>query len=167
MKKIKNSLIKKKSNLKTNRSVQLKKPNLIKSILLVVNEKNKSIKQIVETQFSTARVHLLYTRDVKIDSSEDFYISTHYSDFNLTGQLKNDKLINLNKMSFELLIDLSKNSNLLDFFIKRSTANLKVGAIDSEKTKNYDLLVDAGTTNHEYIKNIYNHLITLTENEQI
>jgi hypothetical protein len=164
MKKIKESFLKKKSQSALNRMVRVVKPDQVKTLLLIVNEESKTSKRLVEDLFSNASVHMLFERAIKTDSTVGFYYSVHDSDFNLTGNLKNDKLLNLSKMQFELLLDLSSDSELLSYFSKNSTANFKVGNMNRKDIQTFDLLIEYGKTDAESIKQIFSTLITITKN---
>lgn len=161
---MKKRFLKKKAAEGSIRNVGIKNPDKIRSVLLVSNTENKSLKRKVEELFSGASVYHLFPRDIKEDRTRGFYYSVHPSDFNLTGNLKNDKLANLEKMPIELLLDLSSDSKELNFFVNRATSELKVGNLHSKKTEFYDLLLEYGTTEIQCVENIFTHLNTLTKN---
>lgn len=151
-----------------NRLVWMTHPSKIKKVLLVTDEENKSAKKACEELFSNASVHHLFERPIKADTTKGFYYSVHQSDFNLTGKLKNDKLINLSKMEFDLLIDLSDFKNKeLAYFVASNRAGLKVGDISSSDKKTYDLFIDLGKRNEITIQNIHSQIEYLTRNEQV
>jgi hypothetical protein len=164
---MKNTFLKKKSKLPLNRSVILRNPSQVRTILLVTNEEEKSTKKNVEAQFPNCAVHQLYIRAIKEDRSIGFYYTVHNSDFNLTGNLKNDKLKNLESMDFNLLLDLSDNSTLLQYFINRSKAVMKVGEIGTDHIEQYDLLVKFQGSASATIKEIFEKINLLTKNEQV
>jgi hypothetical protein len=159
---IKDSFLKKKTTVDSSRNIWLRNPSEIKTILLVSNEESKSLKKMVEEVFSSSKVHHLFTRPIKQDSTVGFYYSVHPSDFNLTGKLKNDKLSNLENMPFELLIDLSSDTEILNYFISRSSVSLKVGKLNCKHGEFYDLFVEYSSTDSEYVKNIHKQLTLLT-----
>lgn len=161
---MKKRFVKKKAAEGSIRSVGLKKPTEIRSVLLISDSDSKSLKRKVEELFSGASVYHLFPRDIKEDRTRGFYYSVHPSDFNLTGNLKNDKLANLEKMPIELLLDLSSDSKELNFFVNRTTSELKVGNIYSNKTEYYDLLLEYATTEIQCVEDIVTHLNTLTNN---
>ncbi|MEO9531802.1 MAG: hypothetical protein ABJG68_13560 [Crocinitomicaceae bacterium] len=139
----------------------------MRTILLVTNEEEKSTKKKVEAQFPNCAVHQLYIRPIKEDRSVGFYYTVHNVDFNLTGNLKNDKLKNLESMDFDLLLDLSDNSTLLQYFINRSKAAMKVGKLNTNCIEQYDLLVDFGQSVDNTISEIFEKITLLTKNEQV
>ncbi|MEX1001921.1 MAG: hypothetical protein WDZ35_07390 [Crocinitomicaceae bacterium] len=162
---LKKSLLRKRSVPSENRQVSIKSPESIKSILLVTESENKALKQKVEDLFPSASVYHLYLRDKKIDDTKGFYHSVHTSDFNLTSQLKNDKLKNLESMSLDLLLDLSSGSDLLDYFVKKTDAFLKVGKLShTNKSSFYDLMVQNESDHFQQIKTISEQLNALTKN---
>ena len=161
---MKKRFLKKKAAEGSTRSVGIKKPDAVRSVLLISDSDSKSLKRKVEELFSGASVYHLFPRDIKEDRTRGFYYSVHPSDFNLTGNLKNDKLANLEKMPIELLLDLSSDSKELNFFVNRAKSVLKVGNIRSNKTEYYDLLLEYGTTEIQCVENIVTHLNTLTNN---
>ena len=164
---IKTKFLLKKSKEDVQRSVWLKSPKEIKKILLITNSDEKSVKRKVEETFPAAGVHHLFHREIKEDTTVGFYYSVHNSDFNLTGNLKNEKLQNLLKMNFDLLIDLSKDSATLPYFVNQSKSSLKVGPIKTKRMKAYDFLVDLEGSETDKISIIYNHLNLLKQDAKI
>lgn len=162
---LKNTFLKKRSQNNQSRAVWLKPMAAIRSVLLVTNNEDKSAKKLLEEQFPKSKVHHLYHREIKEDRSVGFYYTVHKSDFNLTGNLKNDKLKNLENFNYDLLLDLSQNSELLDYFIKKSDAACKIGKFGSQKADSYDLMVNFGSKNSESVMNIIKQLNALTNNE--
>lgn len=161
---IKKSFLKKKSADPSKRKAALKAPAFIKSILIISNSESKSLKRRVEELFPNASVYHLFPREIKEDRTVGFYYSVHPSDFNLTANLKNDKLENLKKMQTELLLDLSFGSEELNYFVSHCNSSLKAGDMSSTKADLYDLLVQFGTTEIQNVEYIYKHLNTLTKN---
>jgi Family of unknown function (DUF6913) len=164
MKQIKNSFLRKKVDLSLKRQAWLKNPDSIKSVLLVTNSDKKSIKRKVEELFTSASVYHLFPREFKEDRTVGFYFSVHKTDFNLTGVLKNDKLLNLKKMPIDLLLDLSAESDLLNYFVSQTNSDLKVGDMNSSKADLYDLMLEFGTADSDNIDIIYKHINTFTQN---
>ena len=165
MKALRKAYLKKQGAGNVKRAVNLKPPHKFKSVLLVTNNSNKSLKKFVEEQFINASVYQLYCRNIKVDDTTGFYHSVHPSDFNLTGKLKNDKLKNLLDMKLDLLLDLSGDSELLEHFVNRSTASLKIGTLSSDKTELYDLMVESQADEEKLVSNIIEQLNRLTQNE--
>jgi hypothetical protein len=163
MNQIKNTFLRKKTEHITNRNVWLKHPLTIKSILLISDNESKSLKRKTEELFPNASVYHLFLREIKEDRSTGFYYSVHTSDFNLTGKLKNDKLINLEQMPTELLLDLSGGSELLRYFVNRSVAAMKIGDLMSKNASNYDFMVQFTADPLQSLENIYSKLTTLTQ----
>lgn len=164
---LKKSFLKKRAQNNLSRTVWMKPIEEIRSILLVSNGEDKSAKKRLETEFPKAKVHLLHLREIKEDRTIGFYYSVHTSDFNLTGNLKNDKLKNLERFSYDLLVDLSHNSELLDYFVNKSDAACKIGEFGSAKANTYDLMVNFKSKSSETIENVIKQLNTLTGNEQV
>ena len=164
---MKNNFLKKKSNQPVNRSVFLRNPDQMKTIFLVTNEEEKSTKKIVEAQFPNCAVHQLYIRPIKEDRSIGFYYTVHNTDFNLTGNLKNDKLKNLVSMDFDLLLDLSDNSTMLQYFINKSRAAMKIGRLNTKHLEQYDLLLEFTRSVEQTVKDIFEQINLLTKNEHV
>lgn len=141
----------------------MKHPQQLRKVLLVANNEDKTSKKLLEKLYENASIYLLYPRDIKEDRSTGFYYTVHDADFNLTGILKNDKLMNLEKMQLDLLLDLSSETDHLKYITNRSKASLKVGDIKSDNAANYDLLVEFGRTNEETLEIINEHLTKLTK----
>ncbi|MBD3638583.1 MAG: hypothetical protein HUJ25_14615 [Crocinitomicaceae bacterium] len=163
MKQIKKSFVKKKTGHTKKAFKELKNPQTIKSLLLISNSSDQSLKKKVEELFSAASVYHLFPREIKEDSTTGFYYSVHKSDFNLTGKLKNDKLSNLEDMKVDLLVDLSSDSELLNYFVSRVQAGLKVGDINSNKVVFYDLLVEFEASDNQNAEIIFHHLNNFTQ----
>lgn len=163
MNQFKNNFLKKKTEQLVNRNVWMRNPNEIRSLLLVTDSESKSVKRKTEELFPNASVYQLFPRDIKEDRSTGFYHTVHSSDFNLTGKLKNDKLMNLERMPTELLLDLSSGSELLRYFVNRSISALKIGNIASENASYYDLLVEFSPNEIQTLENIFEKLTTLTQ----
>jgi len=164
---LKTKFLRKKADLSVQREVWLKNPSQIKKILLISNSDSKSLKRKVEEVFASAGVHHLFHREIKEDTTVGFYYSVHKADFGLTGGLKNEKLQNLTKMDFDLLIDLSQESALLPYFVNQSKSTLKVGGLNSKRVLAYDVLVDFMGNDSDKINNIYNHLNLLKQDAKI
>lgn len=164
---MKKVFLKKRARNNLSRTVWIKSSSEIRSVLLVCNNEDKSAKKILEEEFPKAKVHLLHLRETKEDRSIGFYHSVHSSDFNLTGNLKNDKLKNLEKFSYDLLVDLSKNSELLNYFVNKSDASFKVGEFGSKKSNSYDLMVNFASKSSDSVLNVIKQLNLLTGNETI
>lgn len=164
MNQIKNSFLKKKTEVPVNRITFMQPPAKVKSVLLITNSENTGLKRKVEELFDSASVYHLFPREIKEDRTVGFYYSVHNSDFNLTGTLKNDKLKNLEKMGVDLLLDLSFGSELLNYFVGRVKAGLKIGDINSSKAELYDLMIEFQANDIQNTDNIYNHLTNFTQN---
>ena len=164
---VKNVFLKKRGKINLSRTVWMKPTAQLRSILLVSNNEDKGTKKILEEEFGKAKVHHLHLRDIKEDRTVGFYYSVHSSDFNLTGNLKNDKLKNLEKFSYDLLVDLSHDSELLDYFVNKSDASFKVGEFGSQKADSYDLMVNFSSKNSDSVLNVIKQLNLLTGNEYI
>lgn len=166
MNQIKRSYIKKKNEFVVERTAWLKPIQQIKSVLLICNNEDKSIKKMVEESFPNASVYHLFEREIKEDRTVGFYYSVHTSDFNLTAKVKNDKLNNLLNMQLDLLIDLSSDSDMLDYFVCNAQSALKVGHMKSPKMEKYDLMLNLDGTNKHKIETILMQLYTLTKTNE-
>ena len=164
---VKNRYLKKRGQEPQNRLKWISHPSKVKKLLLITNEEQKSIKRKCEELFQNASVLHLYEREIKVDNSKGFYYTVHKSDFNLTGKLKNDKLVNLSKMEFDLLIDLSSDSEELDYFLRTVRAGLKVGDLTTKDKTAYDLFLNFASKDSQAIEQIHTQLAYLTKNEQV
>ena len=153
--KLKAKGINKKINENTSRkSLHLIPVNDYHKILYIKEEENESFKDKIQKVFPNSYPHHLYLREIKVDATIGHNYSVHESDFNLTGKLKNDKLIQLSKMQFDLIIDLSKNSTLLNYFIHQIPAKLIAGKMDAKNAFLHDLFVESQESDFEFIENI-------------
>lgn len=167
MNQIRKAFLKKKGKVTGSRQVVLMAPSAAKTVLLVSNTEDKSLKRKVEELFENASVYHLFPREIKEDRSVGFYYSVHSSDFNLTGNVKNDKLLVLLKTRVDILLDLSFGSEQLDYFVLQGNAGLKIGRMDSDKAEEYDLQLTFQNSEIKNVENIYEKLNTLTQNATI
>lgn len=163
MNQIKNTFLKKKSERFTERRTYLMNPIEVKSVLIISNTENTGLKRKIEELFEAASVYHLFERDIKEDRTVGFYYSVHHSDFNLTGNLKNDKLKNLERLDVDLLLDLSSGSEQLNYFVSRMRSALKVGDITSHKAYLYDLMIEFKPNEIQNVENIYNQMMIFTQ----
>lgn len=163
MNQIKNSFLKKKTEHSKDRHTIMMNPSEVKNVLLISNSEQKSLKRKVEELFTNSSVYHLFLRDIKEDRTLGFYYSVHKSDFNLTGALKNDKLSVLENMQIDLLLDLSSDSELLNYFVGRVASGLKVGDINSPKNHLYDLMIEFDADNLRTAENVFNRMKNFTQ----
>ena len=148
----------------TRKSLHLMPVDDYHKILYIKEDESESFKDKIQKVFPSSYPHHLYLREIKVDTTIGHNYSVHESDFNLTGNLKNDKLIQLSKMQFDLVIDLSKNSTLLNYFINQIPANLIVGKMNADNAFLHDLFVESKRSDIDFLENIRKQLSILTKN---
>ena len=164
---IKNKTIEKKNRKvhdSNDRNVCLRQPDHLKTILLIADEENTQTKKLAEKTFPSSRVHHLFTRKSKEDGSKGFNYSVHTSDFGITGKLKNEHLLHLEKMPFDLVIDLSSDIEQLNYFLLRTPANLILGRNNSTNNHLHDLIFDYKQNDQNFLEYIREKLTLLTKN---
>lgn len=156
---IKTSFIRRKiASFSEPKTARLKKPEIYTTVLLVTNLPDADLLKEAALHFSTAEITSLFNRKEKEDHASRFHYSVHPSDFNLTGQLKNDKLVKLLQKEFDLVIDLSKDSVFLDFLVHQMKSNLLVGTMDKLEDPKYNLVCEAQPTNQRFLNEVIKQL---------
>ncbi|MCG8575828.1 MAG: hypothetical protein MI810_13155 [Flavobacteriales bacterium] len=148
----KRAIRKKIAGINPAKAIQIKPPTSYKKILLISEEEKEGFEKLIKTVFPDAKTHLLHFRKTKEDQSGLHDYSVHATDFNLTGNLKNDKLSGLRKAQFDLILDLSSDSVIMDYFTRSIKAELVVGKKGTHKTA-HDLTIEYG---HDYISFLEN-----------
>lgn len=160
---IKVNFLKKKSKktVAKNRQVKIKLPQEFLKVLIISNSENESLFKSAETVFVNAELNALFLRKQKEDNSSQFRYSVNSSDFNLTGGLKNDKLTKLLRSHFDLVIDLSNDSELLKYFLQTIESDLVIGKLGNAVDELHDLFFEFGSNEENFlttIKTQLNHL---------
>ncbi len=134
-------------------------PEKINSILIITNSNVPLIESQLKTYFPNSKYYFLSPRKNKEDESSGNQFTFHSSDLGF-GNLKNERLNELLKQSFEILIDYNQQPCELDFFIKIINSNLISGHSNSEKNYLYDILLEGDNM----IENLNKQLNKLTHN---
>lgn len=164
--KIKSNYLRKKIAVNSERNcLELLPSESYHKILYILENESESFKEAIKKKFPGSYPHHLFIRNIKTDTAIGHNYSVHDSDFNLTGNLKNDKLIQLSKMKFDLIIDLSNNSALLNYFIHAIPASLIIGKMNAENSYLHDLFIESTGSDMDFLENIKNKITLLTENE--
>lgn len=141
------------------RKVFVLPPEKINSILVITHSNIPLIESQLKNYFPQSEFYFLTTRDKKEDVSTGNQYSFNTSDMGF-GKLKNDRLNQLLKQNFEVVIDYNKNGCELDFFIKILDTHLICGHSDSEKNYLYDIFLEGDNL----IENLNKQLNKLTHN---
>ena len=162
-----NNIKKKLLNHKTdrNRKVEILPIEKVHNILIVINDSEnfQIIKNHLLVVFQKSKITTLSYRDKKNDSSNGFHYSFHTSDIGL-GKIKNERLIGLINTNFDLMIDFTSKPTELDYFVQKSNCTLKLGNLHSSKNYLYDLLIEKGNSNSDFIENIKTQILLLSNN---
>jgi hypothetical protein len=134
-------------------------PEKINSILVLTNSNIPLIESQLKNYFPQSKYYFLTPRQQKEDKSTGNQYTFHSLDLGF-GKLKNERLSQLLKQNFEVLIDYNKNNCELDFFIKIIDNHLICGLSNSEKNYLYDVFLDG----NNIIENLYKQLNKLTHN---
>lgn len=160
---IKYRFLKRKKRAAFKHLVLLKKPADYAKILILIEKPSESLASQAAAIFKHAEINLLSERSEKEDHSNQFRYTVHPADFNLTGTLKNDKLNKLILTEFDLIIDLSGNSVLLNYLLKQLRATLTIGPMHSENQELYDLFFEKKSDHTEFLDQIQKQLNLLTK----
>jgi len=165
---IKVGFLKKKSknSSKKDRQVLIKNMEQFLEVLIISNEENESFFKSAETVFLNAELKAIFLRKQKEDKTGQFRYSVHQSDFNLTGALKNDKLTKLIHTKFDLVVDLSNDSELLNYVLHNIDSTLIIGKLGSRNENLHDLFLEFGLNEESFLKNINNQLNHLNHGKQ-
>jgi len=151
----------KRRNANADRKITLKKTDQFLHVLILANDENEVFFKSAENTFANAEVFPLFLRKKKEDTTGQFRFSAHESDFNLTGSLKNDKLTKLSLTKFDLVVDLSSDSELLRYFLRTVQSDLIIGQMGSTNGNIHDLFLESGSNEEAFLANIskqLNHL---------
>jgi len=157
-KNIKSGFLKRKRIEAQKRTILLKRPELFSKVLLVVNTPDNALNQAARTNFPAAEINTLFIRKEKENQSLANTYSVHATDFNLTGNLKSDKLSSLIQTEFDLLIDLSKDSELLTYLVRHLKSTLIVGQMNHPNEMLYDLFFEKSGSDQAFLNVIVTQL---------
>ena len=134
-------------SLNTSSKIDHLNTNKIEKILLFVEgELKEELIQELEAylNLSNSSIKVLIFKH-KIEKNESIENIISKRDFGLFGKLKNAKLANLVDVSFDLLIDYTKNNEFVANFVANSKAGFKVGLLD-DYSQIYDMIIDVDTS---------------------
>lgn len=164
--KIERHFIVKKTKIEAERKIILKKHDQFQKLLLVCNQYDDKLVNKAKECFIHAEINSLYLRKQKKDTSGHFNFTVHSSDFNLTGKIKNDKLNKLTQTGFDMIVDLSENSDYLKYLISQTKNTLLIGKMDSSEKPFHDLLLSPENEKSDFIQTIIKQLNNLTANDK-
>lgn len=147
------------------KKIILKKPDSFERIILITSDKKSDLFDKIKLLFKNAEISHLYLRKEKQDSSEKFTYTVHPSDFNLTGHLKNDKLMKLLQAEFDLTIDLCPDSILLNYFVSRIKSTLITGKSGTEMEAYFDLLLQENLSDYDFPESLSKYLLIFAPHE--
>jgi len=155
------------SNLKSssNQSVRIIKLlplNAYKSILVIIDKAEQIRHNQFHQKFPCADFTFLTIRSEKQDDSSGKNYTFHKNDKRF-GKIKNDRLLSLMALNFDLIIDLSEKKDL-KYFCENISANLKAGCFNTDLNFNLDLLVNNTGTTENVIDNLAKQIQKLTLN---
>ena len=155
----KNYLLKKAKKNVAKRTIKILNLDKVHSLFIIVEKESdiKKTQQLVKKTFPNSKITSLTIRLNKEDESSKYDFKYHTSDLGF-GKIKNERLLGLLNSNFDLIIDFVTNSNDLDYFVKECNASLKIGNLHSSKNYLYDLLVEKGKSDIDFLKNIETQL---------
>ncbi len=149
-------LLVKKINVNSNkRDIKVLPVEKYHSILILFDQEELLIKEQLESIFESSKISMLYRRtesDLPVEEKKYIY-SYNKSDLGF-GKIKRERLLGLLYTNFDLVIDFSTDITEFNYFVKKSKSTLKIGDLHSTKNYLYDLLVDRGNSDSDYIDNI-------------
>lgn len=160
---IKRRALSRKSSGSRKLQVCLKASEKVTKLLFVSDKADDDLFKKIGLLFINAEVSHLFERKEKEDQTAQFRYSIHLSDFNLTGVVKNDKLNRLFKTEFDLILDLSQNSDLIPLVINRLSSSLFIGKMNAKNEELYDLFFEHTGSTDEFLKLVIEQLNKLTK----
>jgi hypothetical protein len=149
---IKNLFLKKAALKKRpTRKPLLKSIEGFENILVISSEKNEEIEELVRKAFINAKIVHLDRREKKVEKIQSDNYTIHLSDISLTGNVKNDKLRELFKHQFDLIIDLSDDDPIFNAMIEKIETSFLIGRSNAKRSFLYDLSVEGDWNNKELI----------------
>ena len=160
---IKKKLLSRKIN--RDRKIEILPIDKTHNILIVIDNftKDQIIRNHLQLIFEKSKITTLSFRNEKVDDSNGFFYSFHSSDIGL-GKIKNERLIGLTNTNFDLMIDFVSKPTELDYFVQKANSSLKIGDLHSSKNYLYDLLLERGNSDSDFIENIKKQLLLMTNN---
>jgi|GEM_PF-2019054 len=157
-------LLRKINNISIKRTVRILPIENYHSILIVQNERNDTLIKSIESIFTTSKITQLYSRIEKEDTltNSNYVYTYHVSDLGFS-KIKNERLLGLVNTNFDLIIDFSNKITEFNYFIKISKASLKIGNLHSTNNYLYDILVERGNSDTDFIDNITLQINTLSQ----
>ncbi|MDG1913302.1 MAG: hypothetical protein P8I55_01785 [Crocinitomix sp.] len=161
---IKNLFINKKIRRDPKRKPVLKGLDRYHEILFIADTDQSQRLNELTSIFKHAKISFLYARKEKEDKSAHGNYSYHLSDLNLTGKIKNDKLNQMMQKQFDLILDLSTDTVLNQFLLKKISSTFIIGKKGIEKSEMYDLLVDEKVEEKTFIETVTQQIKLLSQN---
>lgn len=141
----------------------LKSVEGFENILVIASEKNDEIEELVRKAFIHAKIVHLERREKKVEKIQSDNYTIHSSDISLTGKVKNDKLRELFKHQFDLILDLSDDDPIFTGMIEKIEASFLIGRSNSKRSILYDLSVEGDWNNKELIPIITQQIKLLSQ----
>jgi hypothetical protein len=133
------------------------------NVLVIASEKNDDIEELVRKAFIHAKIVHLERREKKVEKIQSDNYTIHSGDISLTGKIKNDKLRELFKHQFDLIIDLSDDDPIFTGMIEKIEASFLIGRSNSKRSFLYDLSVEGDWNNKELIPMITQQIKLLSQ----
>jgi hypothetical protein len=158
------------TQLKTRRAGQkrlarLVPPEDVLTLLIMANEDPHYLSGELRRLFPNARISYCYPRSQKTSEAPQGTYDYHPSDLNLTGKVKSDKLQELLRSSFDLVLDLSDKNLIGDFLFQQIKVGFSIGFSCFDQDEKHDLIVRGDTDALTCIQAAKQHLTLLNQHE--
>ena len=158
------------TQLKTRKSVQKRQAKLVSpenvlSLLVMANEDPDYLSGELRRLFPNARISYCYPRSEKNSTAPQGAYDYHPSDLNLTGKVKSDKLQELLRSSFDLVLDLSDKNLIGDYLFQQLKLGFSIGFSCYDQDEKHDLIVRGNTDAVTCIQAAKQHLTLLNQHE--
>ncbi|MFD1550673.1 hypothetical protein DNU06_06295 [Putridiphycobacter roseus] len=136
-----------------------------KEVLVIISKSEQINHNLLHQYFPNATFSFLSNRTEKEDNSKGMNYTLHKKDF-FFKTLKNERLKNLTKKTFDLLIDLNEDNDKLIYFVENINAGLKIGCFNKPNNHLYDILTKPSLEIVDVVNSMVKQLDILTLNNK-
>jgi hypothetical protein len=123
------------------RTARLLSPEKVNSLLYIADENPVHFKEEIQRQFPHAQISFLYPRKEKNSDAPQGHYDYHNADLNLTGKIKSDKLNEVLRTRFDLILDLSDRNPIGDFLFRQLEYGFSIGCSIKDQEEKHDLII--------------------------
>jgi len=148
------------------RQAKLITPDAVNSLLIFANENPAKLQDELQRLFPKARISFCYPRKDKNSSAPQGSYDYHAADVNLTGKIKSDKLQELLRASFDLVLDLSDKNLIGDFLFHQLQYGFSIGCSCCDQDEKHDLIIRGESNPESCMQAAKTQLTLLSQHEK-